>query len=138
MFRRKPPATDNRHAEPGAAAPIVVVDDDNFEALTAGRLTVLDLWAPWCGPCRSFRPIFDAVATQWGATVRFGSCNVDDNPNTATLLQVQSIPTVVAFGPDGSEVGRLVGVPSRSRFEGFVAGVAAHADQLARGSVHGA
>lgn len=79
-----------------------------------------------CGPCRSFRPIFDAVAATRGDEVRFGSCNVDESPEMAMLLQVQSIPTVVGFGADGSEVDRLVGVPSRSRFEAFVAQVAEH------------
>ncbi len=131
MFRRSSRASAVGHADPHVAASIETVDDHNFEALTAGRPTVVDLWAPWCGPCHSFRPIFDAVAAQWDHTVRFGSCNVDDSPNTAMLLQVQSIPTVVAFGVDGSEVARLVGVPSRSRFENFVADLAAHADQRA-------
>jgi thioredoxin 1 len=124
MLRRR------RHAheaatESHAAAEIAVIDDATFEELTAGRPTVLDLWAPWCGPCRSFRPIFETVAGDWQHRVRFGSCNVDDNPTTPALLQVQSIPTVIAFGPDGSEIGRLVGVPSRGRFEAFVADAAA-------------
>ncbi|MGH9176970.1 MAG: thioredoxin family protein [Acidimicrobiales bacterium] len=117
MFRRPDTSTKPQDRRP---AEIEVVDDSNFERLTSGRPTVVDLWAPWCGPCHSFRPIFEAVAATWGRTVRFGSCNVDDSPNTAMLLQVRSIPTVVAFGADGSEVDRLVGVPSRVAFEAFV------------------
>lgn len=57
----------------------------------------------------------------------FGSCNVDENAATAMLLPVQSIPTVVAFGPDGSEVGRLVGVATKARLDALVASVAAGA-----------
>lgn len=127
MFRRRHrsvPSPIDVGADRRAA--IEVIDDDNFEARTAGRPTVVDLWAPWCGPCRSFRPIFEAAAASAGDRVRFASCNVDESPETAVLLQVQSIPTVVGFGADGSEVGRLVGVPSRSRFEAFVAEVASH------------
>lgn len=125
MFRRRSRPATAVSSKSTVAASIDVVDDRNFEAMTAGRPTVVDLWAPWCGPCRTFRPIFEAVAAQRGDDVRFGSCNVEENPNVAMLLQVQSIPTVVAFGIDGSEVGRLVGLPSRSRFEAFVADVAA-------------
>lgn len=130
MFRRSPKPED---AQPAlhAAGDIAVIDDASFEELTAGRPTVVDLWAPWCGPCRSFRPIFETVAGEWRDRVRFGSCNVDDSPNTAMLLGVQSIPTVIAFAPDGSEIGRLVGVPSRRRFETFVAEAAATASSRA-------
>ena len=119
MFRRHP----NAAAAPPDASPastLEVVDDANFEALTSGRPTVVDLWAPWCGPCHMFRPVFEEVAATWEDSVRFGTCNVDENPNVAMLLQVRSIPTVVAFGVDGSEVDRLVGVPSRARFGAFV------------------
>ena len=124
MFRRRAHLHDTRPA-PHASANIAVIDAATFEELTAGQPTVVDLWAPWCGPCHSFRPIFETVASEWQDRVRFGSCNVDDSPDTAMLLQVQSIPTVVAFGADGSEIGRLVGVPSRRRFEELVAGAAA-------------
>lgn len=123
MFNRR--AATRTEARSGPSATIEVIDDSNFAALTAGRPTVIDLWAPWCAPCRSFRPIFDAVAAKWDDDVRFGTCNVDENPDTAALLQVQSIPTVIAFAADGSELDRLVGVPSSSRFDAFVAQAAA-------------
>lgn len=72
--------------------------------------------------------MFHAAAHRWGDTVRFGSCNVDDSPRTAMLLQVHSIPTVVGFSPSGDEVGRLVGVPSPARLDAFLAELAALAD----------
>lgn len=126
MFRRRPHVHEPQPA-PHSNADIEVIDDGNFEERTAGQPTVVDLWAPWCGPCHSFRPLFESVASEWQDQVRFGSCNVDDNAAISMLLQVQSIPTVVAFGPDGSEIDRLVGVPSRRRFEAFVADAAASA-----------
>jgi thioredoxin len=126
VFRRRgTPTTPEHHGR----ARLEAVGDANFEALTSGRPTVIDLWAPWCAPCRSFRPILEAVAATWGRAVRFGTCNVDESPNTAMLLQVRSIPTIVAFGVDGSEVGRLVGVPSRARLEAFVSDLVAAGDR---------
>lgn len=126
MFRRR---SDDPVAAPDAspAARLEVVVDANFEAMTSGRPTVVDLWAPWCGPCQMFRPIFEEVAANWEGIVRFGTCNVDENPNITLLLQVRAIPTMVAFGIDGSEVDRLVGVPSRARFDAFVGELAAGA-----------
>lgn len=126
MFRRHADAPAAA-SEASPAVTLEVVDDANFEALTSGRPTVVDLWAPWCGPCHMLRPIFEEVAATWEDSVRFGTCNVDENPNITLLLQVRSIPTVVAFGVDGSEVGRLVGVPSRARFDAFVSDLAASA-----------
>lgn len=100
---------------------VVSVDDANFFDVTAGVYTVVDFWAPWCGPCRDFAPIFTSVANDHADRARFGSCNVDDNPKTAALLGITSIPTLVVFGPDGSEVGRHVGVVSRGSLEQIVA-----------------
>lgn len=127
MFRRRPAAHPPPERDADRRATIEVVDDTNFEAVTAGRPTVVDLWAPWCPPCRSFRPIFEAVAATWDDTVRFGSCNLDESPDTGMRLQVRSIPTVVAFDGDGNEFGRLVGVPSKARFEALVSDLVAHA-----------
>ncbi len=131
MFRRKSHASHTEVADQHSHPSIEVVDDDNFEELSAGRPTIIDFWAPWCGPCRSFRPMFESAAAHWEDSVRFGSCNVDDNVKTAALLNVISIPTVIAFGPDGSEVGRLIGVPSRQRFEALITALAEKADQSA-------
>lgn len=129
MFRR----TRHQHRQPtpaaGAAAntapsPVVVIDDANFLEQTAGRVTVVDLWAPWCGPCLAFAPIFEAAAFDYDGRVSFGKCNVDANPNTAGLLQIQSIPTLVVFGPDGSELGRVAGAMPRRQLDAIIDQVA--------------
>ena len=60
-------------------------------------------------------PLFHAAARQHSGGVRFGSCNVDDNPSTTALLGIMSIPTLVVFEPSGSEARRHVGgLPARA------------------------
>ena len=116
------PAEDRAPAEDLRAVPsrVQVIDDASFLELTEGGYTVVDFWAALCAPCRSFAPMFAAVAAAHDGPVRFGSCDVEGNPATAQLLGIRSIPTLVVFGPDGSEVGRSTGLVSRGDLEATV------------------
>lgn len=125
MFGRSKQREDT--VEPAVLEPVVggaavaVVDDASFMDLTEGGWTIVDFWAAWCAPCRSFAPVFAAVAAAHAGPVRFGACDVDANPQTSALLGIRSIPTLVVFGPDGSEVGRSTGSVSRGDLEATVA-----------------
>jgi len=74
---------------------------------------LLDLWAPWCGPCRMMAPILDELAAEMAGRMRVAKLNVDDNPVTAGRFNVRSIPTLLAL-KKGLEVDRIVGVQSKS------------------------
>jgi thioredoxin 1 len=125
MTSTPPQSTDPTH---GATGPVADIGDDDFTQATTGRWTAVDLWAPWCGPCRRFMPAFEASAAAHqasGSALAFARVNVDDNPVTAKAMAVHSIPTVILFGPDGYEVARTHGVPGADDLEALLSHVEA-------------
>jgi thioredoxin len=74
---------------------------------------LLDLWAPWCGPCRMMAPVLEELAAEMAGRVRVAKLNVDENPITAERFNVRSIPTLLALKA-GREVDRIVGVQPKS------------------------
>ena len=85
------------------------LQDSNFDAEIKQGVTLVDFWAPWCGPCRMQGPILDKVAEKVGAKAKIGKVNVDDASGIASKYAIVSIPTLIIF-KDGELVNRLVGV----------------------------
>ena len=86
---------------------------------------VVDLWAPWCGPCKTLGPIIEKVVDDTDGKVVLVKVNVDENPGLHQAFQVQSIPAVYAM-KDGVIVDGFMGAVSRARGEGVRRLAAAH------------
>lgn len=87
---------------------------------------LVDLWAPWCGPCRAVAPALEQLAVDLAGSVRVVKVNVDESPEVSARLGVQGIPTMVLFSR-GAEIARQVGaLPApalRQWVDGALAGV---------------
>lgn len=93
-----------------ASADPVVVTDETFDQLVLkSRMPVLlDLWAPWCGPCRMIAPILEDLSRKYHGRLRIAKLNVDENPYTARQMEAMSIPLLL-FMKEGMVVQKLVG-----------------------------
>jgi thioredoxin 2 len=99
---------------------LVDADDESFEAELQSSLPVLiDLWAPWCGPCKWVSPAIEEAATTHRGELKVVKVNVDEAPRTAARFEVRGIPTLVVMR-DGQEVDRIAGAPSRAELMAWI------------------
>lgn len=76
---------------------VVVATQDNFESLVnENDLVIIDFWAPWCGPCRGFAPVFEAASEKYPDVV-FAKVNTEEQRELAGAFQIRSIPTLIIF-----------------------------------------
>ncbi|ABI76432.1 putative thioredoxin [Hyphomonas neptunium ATCC 15444] len=83
---------------------------------------IVDLWAPWCGPCRMMAPHYDAAAERLQGDVRFYKINTDQHPDAAVRLNIRGVPTLVAW-KGGRELTRQSGAPAGGALERWVRGL---------------
>jgi thioredoxin 2 len=98
-----------KHALSERPGPVTVTDASFAEEVERSALPVLvDMWAPWCGPCRMIAPAIEELAGEFAGRMRVAKMNVDDNPATSAKFGIQSIPALLLF-KDGREVDRILG-----------------------------
>jgi thioredoxin 1 len=91
---------------------VINLIDSDFDSAIAGGITLVDFWAPWCGPCRMQVPILEELANNIDSQTKIAKLNVDEVGGVAGRFGVQAIPTLILF-KDGNEVRRFIGVQTK-------------------------
>jgi thioredoxin 1 len=85
------------------------------DVLDSDKLTVVDFWAEWCGPCRAIGPVIAELADEYKDVVNVGKINVDQNPQTSLNYGITSIPAIL-FLKNGEVVDKLIGAHPKANF----------------------
>jgi thioredoxin 1 len=94
-------------------------DSDFDQVVNAGKPTLIDFWAPWCGPCRIIGPIIEELAPSYEGKAVIAKVNVDDNPEISQKFGITSIPTLLMF-KDGKLVDRAIGAMPKANLKAFI------------------
>jgi len=91
-------------------------NDSNFQTdvLSSDKLTVVDFWAEWCGPCRAIGPVIEELSKEYDGKVNIGKVNVDNNPQVSMNYGITSIPAIL-FIKNGQVVDKQVGAVPKSQ-----------------------
>ena len=87
----------------------IEASSENFDQEVQGPVTVVDFWAPWCGPCKMMAPAIDRLEKQFAGRIKFVKFNVDNSQEIAERYKVMSIPSLVLF-KDGQAKEKVTGV----------------------------
>ena len=93
----------------------IEVTSANFEDTTKDGVSMVDFWAPWCGPCRMIAPVIDELAGDFEGKAKICKVNTDEEQELAVKFGVRSIPTIL-FMKNGEVVDTMVGASSKQAF----------------------
>lgn len=101
---------------------IAHLDNSTFKpAVASATPTLVDFWAPWCGPCKAIAPVLDELSTELEGKLKIAKVNVDDNGDLAAEFGVRAIPTMLLF-KGGQKVDQFVGMMDKATLKAKLAG----------------
>lgn len=92
-----------------------IISTAEFDAFIATGVSLLDLYADWCGPCQSLAPVIEDLSHEFEGRAHVAKLNIDDSPEIAEKFGVMSIPTILVF-KDGELVEKVVGLQDKSQY----------------------
>ncbi|NOX14822.1 MAG: thioredoxin [Epsilonproteobacteria bacterium] len=90
----------------------IELNASNFDSTVSKGVSLVDFWAPWCGPCRMIAPVIEELAEDFDAKANICKVNTDDEQDVAVKYGIRSIPTILFF-KDGELVDQMVGASSK-------------------------
>jgi thioredoxin 1 len=90
------------------------LNESNFKEEISTGVTLIDFWAPWCGPCRMIAPILEELDKEYAGKLKIRKVNVDNDRTLAQGLRIVSIPTLILY-KDGEEQKRIVGAVAKEK-----------------------
>ncbi len=91
----------------------IELKEDNFDQEISSGISLVDFWAPWCGPCKMLSPVIDKLAEEYEGKAKICKVNTDEEGNLAAKFGVRSIPTIF-FIKDGEVIDQIIGAVSES------------------------
>jgi len=93
----------------------IELTNDNFETTVNSGVSLVDFWAPWCGPCRMIAPVIEELAEDFEGKANICKVNTDEQQDLAVKFGIRSIPTIL-FMKDGQVVDQMIGAASKQAF----------------------
>jgi len=98
---------------------VTELNSENFSSFKEKDLALVDVWAPWCGPCKLIGPVVDQISIDFNGQLSVGKLEADSNREIVSELGIRSIPTILLF-KNGEEVDRKVGALNKQQLTDLI------------------